>query len=120
MPISRTPNNVVEDARHILQDEVAPYRYSDSDLLGYVAQGISAMCRMRPDLLVETPWEVPDYYASAAASTPLPADISQYYFTALVEYVAGMAELRDDQFSAEGRAAVLIATMRNAMMVAGG
>lgn len=45
-----TPTDVILEARRLLQDTLAPYRYSDSDLLGYVNQTIKRMSLIRPDL----------------------------------------------------------------------
>jgi hypothetical protein len=45
-----TPAQVIAEARQLVQDTLAPYRYSDSVLLGFVNQTLKRMAILRPDL----------------------------------------------------------------------
>ena len=45
-----TPQDVITEARRLIQDESTPYRYSDTVLLGFVNQIIRRMVMLRPDL----------------------------------------------------------------------
>jgi hypothetical protein len=45
-----TPADIISEARKLLQDSRAPFRYSDADLLGYLQQTLTRMLNMRPDL----------------------------------------------------------------------
>ena len=45
-----TPADVIAEVRRLAQDQRAPYRYGDEDLLGYVNQTLKRMANMRPDL----------------------------------------------------------------------
>lgn len=45
-----TPATVIVEVRKLLQDTLAPFRYSDSDLLGYVNQVVKRVALIRPDL----------------------------------------------------------------------
>ena len=45
-----TPAQVIVEVRKMIQDTLAPYRYSDADLLGYVNQIIKRVALFRPDL----------------------------------------------------------------------
>jgi hypothetical protein len=45
-----TPADVITEARRLVQDQTAPYRYSDSVLLSYVNQTLKRMAILRPDL----------------------------------------------------------------------
>lgn len=45
-----TPSNVIVEVRKLLQDTQAPYRYSDTDLVGYVNQTLKRMAVLRPTL----------------------------------------------------------------------
>jgi hypothetical protein len=45
-----TPADVIGEARRLLQDQLAPYRYSDDDLVGFVNQTLRRMAILRPDL----------------------------------------------------------------------
>jgi len=45
-----TPQDVITEARRLIQDEVSPYRYTDIVLLGFVNQILKRMALLRPDL----------------------------------------------------------------------
>jgi hypothetical protein len=45
-----TPNEVITEARRLIQDTKAPYRYSDAVMLGFVNQTLKRMVVLRPDL----------------------------------------------------------------------
>jgi hypothetical protein len=45
-----TPQDVITEVRRLIQDEVSPYRYSDTVLLGFVNQILKRMALLRPDL----------------------------------------------------------------------
>lgn len=105
--MAKTVGNVIEEARAILQDTSSQvYRYSTADLFAYLNNALLEMRRVRPDL----------FYAYIGADTPefVPGDeaelfpISAMYFTPVVFYVAGTAELRDDEFTVDARAVTLM------------
>lgn len=48
-----TPSEIITDVRRIIQDVDTPYRYSDTELLGYVNQTLKRMSVLRPDLFGE-------------------------------------------------------------------
>lgn len=45
-----TPNEVITEARRLIQDTKTPYRYSDAVMLGFVNQTIKRIAILRPDL----------------------------------------------------------------------
>lgn len=45
-----TPNEIITEARRLIQDTKAPYRYSDAVMLGFVNQTLKRMVTIRPDL----------------------------------------------------------------------
>jgi hypothetical protein len=45
-----TPNEVITEVRRLIQDTKAPFRYSDTVLLGFVNQTLKKMVIIRPDL----------------------------------------------------------------------
>ena len=45
-----TPNEAITEVRRLIQDTKAPYRYSDTVLLGFVNQTLKKMVVLRPDL----------------------------------------------------------------------
>lgn len=92
----------INEARAILQDtdSASGYRYSDADLLGYVRDAVNVARALRPDIFIgqyATP--VPETYA---LSDPFPLPL--FYYTPTCQYIAGRAELRDDEFAVDGRA----------------
>lgn len=107
MPNTRTAGEVIADARDILQDQLTPYRYTESQLYRYLSSALLEARRIRPDL----------FSGSLRASVPnyAPADVAKIipiidtYYPQVVNYVAGRAELRDDSFALDGRASALIA-----------
>jgi len=64
-----TPAEVITEVRSILQDADTPYRYSDTDLLGFVNQTIKRMVVLRPDLFGEI-GDIPTTAGSAVQSLP--------------------------------------------------
>jgi hypothetical protein len=45
-----TPADIITEARNLIQDTRAPYRYSDTLMLGWVNQTLKRMSVLRPDL----------------------------------------------------------------------
>ena len=45
-----TPNEVITEVRRLIQDTKAPFRYSDTVMLGFVNQTLKRMVMLRPDL----------------------------------------------------------------------
>lgn len=64
-----TPAEVITEVRSILQDADTPYRYSDTDLLGFVNQTIKRMVVLRPDLFGEIN-DIPTTAGTAVQSLP--------------------------------------------------
>lgn len=117
MATSRPVSDAISAARIILKDALAA-RYSDEDLAHYASEGVAAMYRIRPDLMVGGYTERP-VYTAASLSTPLPPAIADEYMEPLARFIAGHAELRDDQFSQDGRAVTLLQMMRAALLTPG-
>ncbi len=101
---------VIDGARSILQDKKAPYRYSDDELVDIVNYAISRVIRLRPDLYFG---DYPISQAALTISSNLP--IPDIYTSSIVAYVAGWAELRDDEYTTDGRAAVLLRSLKNGL-----
>lgn len=66
-----TPADVILEARRLVQDQTAPYRYSDAVLLGYVNQTLQRMAILRPDLFTDIV-DIP--VTAGTAAQILPAD----------------------------------------------
>jgi hypothetical protein len=66
-----TPAEVITEVRRLVQDQLAPYRYSDTVLLGYVNQSLQRMAILRPDLFTD----IVDIATTAGAAVQsLPAE----------------------------------------------
>ena len=105
--MAKTVSDAISEARVILQDTDSQlYRYSDSELVAYLNNALLEARRIRPDLFrayVGQP--VPSFTASDFAEL-FPLD--NMFFPQFVYYIAGTAELRDDEFTVDARAATLL------------
>lgn len=118
MPL--TLGNVVATVRGILQDQRAPYRYPDAELAGYVSEALLEARRVRPDIYIEDPLgEVPAYTQQDVVDNVV-VELPAKYGTPLANYTAGRANLRDDAFSADSRAALLMTSFLSALGVGRG
>ena len=115
--MAKTYQDVVTEARVLLQDtDSAAYRYSDPVLLAIYNRALQALARIRPDacydLYDNNSLNVPELVESGAGAGQ--ADwtdtfgLEMQFFNALVHYVVGMAEVVDDEYTVDGRAAMLL------------
>lgn len=112
-----TVNDALVATREILKDPGGA-RYSTTSLVRIIGDGVAMMFRIRPDFMVGRVDPRP-IYLETALDTKLPDVVSEYHFEPLVEWVAATAELRDDQFSQDGRAAVILQKVRTALLTPG-
>lgn len=107
MPALDTVAQYLEESRRLLQDEVAPYRYPDDDLVDALNIGLLEARRLRADLflpLFDIPWVDPS--GTIDTTTLVPMD--PMYRPSLVYYIVGRAQLRDDEATTDQRAAGLM------------
>ena len=102
-----TIQDVVTSARSILQDKVEPYRYSDPELTEAANFALFNVQKLRPDLFFGS---YPIAASSYTLSDALP--IPDIYAPAITAYVSGWAELRDDEYTEDSRAALLLAALK--------
>lgn len=101
-----TVAQLIARARVDLNDTDADaYRYETSDLLGFVNSAVLEIWRNRPDF----------FYGESSATQYVDADVTgstEYRFPQFadvtVRYVVGRAEIRDDEFTNDGRAAQML------------
>jgi hypothetical protein len=103
-----TVKDVLDPARDLLQD-VAGERYGDASLIRILNAWIMELRRARPDAFVGTSTCRRPRSPTRPTSCPSPSSSSW----PTVHYVAGTAELRDDQFTQDGRANTLIGLARS-------
>lgn len=98
-----TVADYVAQARELLQDEVAsPYRYSDTSLVNALSNAFPEAKKLRPDLFLVTPLQS----FSVVDTTAVTFD--PMYRMALVYYMVGMMQLRDDEEVQDQRAAAFL------------
>jgi hypothetical protein len=90
-------------ARILLQDQTAPLRYPDTDLALALSIALEEAHRLRPDLFLGIT-SVPTY--TALDTTAVTMD--ERYRMALVYYIAGWTQMRDDEYTQDGRAGVFL------------
>jgi hypothetical protein len=101
-----TVQDYVDRARVLLLDAVAPYRYSDADLVEALNIGVLEARRLRPDLFKSYfRTTLPDFNTSAMSTS---VDIDPMFRSAFVYYICGQAQLRDDENVQDSRAAMFL------------
>lgn len=105
-----TVNGVISDVRVLLNDSDGS-RYTTAQLMRILNQGLAEAWRIRPDLFVSSPGSNFEERI-AGDNTTLPAE----YANALIDYIVGRAELRDDEFAADGRAMALLNSFRTRLL----
>lgn len=113
MPALDTVSQYLEEARVLLQDTVAPYRYADRELITALNIGLTEARKMRADLflpLFELPWHDPGPLAGPIPPATLtkPVTMDPMYRSALVYYMVGRAQLRDDEPTVDARAGAML------------
>lgn len=101
-----TVQDYIDRARVLLLDKVAPYRYTDEELVENLNTGILEARRLRPDLFKNYfRTTLPGYSASAPTTA---VDIDPQYRVAFAYYICGMAQLRDDENVQDSRAVTFL------------
>ena len=111
-----TGADVLLDVRDLLQDTVADaYRFSDASLLRVLTTALREMRRMRPDaFFIGGEIKPAPVVTAASLNEALPVD--EQFVTALVYFTVGFAEMREDQFTQDSRAAAMLQQARNVLM----
>lgn len=103
----KTVGDIITDTRVILND-TAGDRYTDAELVSDLNYAFSTTKGIRPDLFILGE-ALPEFTtADFADDFPLPEIVTQSF----VYYLAGTAELRDDEFAVDGRAMTLLSAYR--------
>lgn len=105
-------------AREILQD-LDRQRYPDQTLLDALNIAITSMMRVRPDI-VSLQGDIPGFpYDTGSLDGSVLFPVSQQFIEPVVVFVAGWAELRDDEFAVDNRANVLITRFASQLTMGG-
>ena len=128
-----TADDAITQARHILQDRVEPYRYTQDELILILNTAMTEIRRLRPDAFAGTALTAATQFFHDPADLTPPAGyipttdpwpIDQMFVAPVVEYIAAYAEFRDDEFvdgaaSAESGRATLFMTRWVQRLLAG-
>ena len=133
MPSTSTPktiDDVLTEARYLLNDvgvAGSPYRFSQTVLLQLLNSALREVYRLRPDAAIGNfsqgilTYNTSTTYLAADLGTGIafPFD-ERLFFSPVVYYVAGRAELADDEFVDNNRAMTLLSAFRNQLVGPGG
>lgn len=109
-----TVQQYVAKARELLQDQaVGNYRYPDADLVSALSLAFPEAKLLRPDLFITT--TIQDFGSTNDATAVV---FDPMYRIALVYYMCGMAQLRDDEETQDQRAAAFL-TLFSSKLTAG-
>lgn len=123
--MAKTYQDVVTEARVLLQDtDDSSYRNSDANLLAIYNRALQSLARVRPDacydLYSANSLNVPELVESGAGAGQTNwtdnFGLEMQFFTPLVSYIVGVAEIIDDEYSEDGRAALLLSSFKNEVM----
>jgi hypothetical protein len=97
-----TVSDYVAAARIYLQDKTPPYRYLDEELVLALSMAIMESRKLRPDLWINL--TLPSYTLNDTTAVP----VDPMYRQAMLYYILGQAQLRDDEEASDSRAAAFI------------
>ena|ERR1700687_1074833 len=107
--MARTYQNLLAEAREIIQDtstDPALQRYSDQTLLDILNRGLTVLYSIRPDAFYDV-WDnaLEDFVVpNLTLSTWTGAfGLPQMFYPPLVNYVIGLTESIDDEFTVDAR-----------------
>jgi hypothetical protein len=99
------------DARVILND-TAGDRYTDAQLVSDLNNAISMTKMLRPDVF-KLGEALPEFTtADLGLGTPTDFPLPEIFYQSFVYFLAGNAELRDDEFAVDNRAMTLLTAYR--------
>lgn len=102
-----TVQDYVDEARVLLQDLVAPYRYSDASIVSELNIGMLETRKMRPDLFLA--YNRTTYPTFSTTDMTMAVPFEPMYRPAMVYYIVGKCILRDEEDADETRAGKFLA-----------
>ena len=108
-----TVGEIIDQARALLNDQDDDsYRYTDTVMYSALNKSLSEARRARADLFLSVDGTPPQFLPEDVAE---PFPLGDMYVAPIVEYISGYAELRDDEYTVDGRAMALITAFTVAM-----
>jgi hypothetical protein len=117
MPALDTVGQYITESRRLLQDQNVPYRYPDIDLVDALNLGLMEARRLRADLFIPQNFVVPYLDTSGTIDTTALVPMDVMYRSALVYYMIGHAQLRDDESTTDSRASAFMQKFLTQMLV---
>lgn len=123
--MAKTYQNLVTEARVLLQDtDTTVRRYSDTKLIDILNRGLQDLARIRPDsmydLYVSNDLTVPELVESSPGGDQtlwtVDFGLEMQFYSPLVSYLVGVAEIVDDEYTEDGRAAFLLGQFRQSVI----
>ena len=123
--MAKTYEDIVTESRELLKDtDTDVQRYSNSDLINILNRGLQALGRIRPDAFYDlysvSDLNIPELVETSpgAGQTIFTAvfGLELQFFNPLVSYLVGIAEVFDDEYTTDGRAAMLLTQFRNTVL----
>jgi hypothetical protein len=103
-----TLGDIIKQVRVLLQDVdrgSGQFRYSTDSIVLDVNQCMIDMFRQRPDLFLYNDFVIPTF---DVADDSVVIGIDEQYISAIVYYVVGMVQLRDDEGTQDQRSAIFL------------
>lgn len=120
--MAKTYANLILESREMLQDtDIDDPRYTDSTMLNILNRGLQDLSRIRPDitytLFVNNSLEVPEIVETAPGAGQViwtdPFGLEMQFYPTMLSYIVGVAEITDDEYTEDGRAALFMQAFHN-------
>lgn len=115
--MAKTYQNAIDEAREILQDTETQYRYEDSTLLNILNRALQEIGRVRPDAFWST-FATDDIVIPEIATGNLTDTFAlpSQFFLPVVSFIVAWTEVLDDEFTQDGRAAMLLGQFKTQVL----
>ena len=98
-----TADDIIRRVRSLMQDNTAPFRYSELDLVDAINDALDRVLFLRSDYFIDL--EFTPVYVTAGASV---LNVPNVLINPIVLFVTGYMMLREDEFANDGRATALM------------
>jgi hypothetical protein len=116
--MAKTYQNIIDEAREILQDtDSEGYRWTTNTLRNKLNRGLQELARLRPDAFYDS-FATDDIVVPELEDGDLASDLDtpMQFYAPLVYWVTGSAELVEDEFTNDGRAAILLGQFKTMLI----
>lgn len=111
MAALETVQAYLDRARVLLQDKLAPYRYTDDEYVQALNLAVLEIRRLRPDMMrayFRAEGGLPEYFATPADKLAEKVAVDPMYRVAVLYYMCGHIQLQDEEDVTDARAAGFI------------